>query len=119
MKIAVSAKKEGLDAEIDPRFGRAKWIIIYDDVSKEIENIDNTLNFNAAQGAGIKTAELVVRKGCSVVITGHLGPKAFNVLAKAGVKGYLREHGKVIEAVLDLKEGKLNECKQADVEGHW
>jgi predicted Fe-Mo cluster-binding NifX family protein len=119
MKIAISAREAGLDAQIDPRFGRARWIVIYDTDSKQVENIDNASNYNAPQGAGIKTAELVVDKGCSIVISGHLGPKAFNVLKKAEVKGYLKDTGLVKEAINDYLDGKLQESNQADVKGHW
>lgn len=119
MKIVVSAMEPGLEAKMDPRFGRALWLVIYDTENKTVENIDNTINFNAPQGAGIKTAELVAQKGCAVVITGHLGPKAFKVLDKTNIKGYLKSKGTIKEAIEDFQEGKLKLSENADVVGHW
>lgn len=119
MKIAVSAQKPGLDSEVDPRFGRARWIVIYDMESGEVESLDNTENLNAIQGAGIKVAELVVEKECQVVLTGHLGPKAFGVLKASGVRGFNNASGTVRQAIEDFKRGDLEEAEQADVSSHW
>jgi predicted Fe-Mo cluster-binding NifX family protein len=94
-------------------------LVIYDSETGEVESINNSQNFNAAQGAGIKAAELVADRGCAVVLTGHLGPKAFDVLKKAGIKGYNNAAGKVKEAVAAFQNGKLQEVMEADVEGHW
>ena len=40
---------------------------------------------DAAQGAGIQTAQLVADKGTKAVITGEVGPKAGQVLEAAGI----------------------------------
>lgn len=119
MKIAISAQGPGLDAQVDPRFGRARWLVIYDTESKQVESLDNSTNYNAAQGAGIKAAELVAAKDCAAVLTGHLGPKAFAVLKKAEIKGYNEAGGKVKDAIADYQQGKLQEIFEADVQGHW
>ena len=39
-----------------------------------------------AQGAGIQAAELIARAGVSYLLTGYVGPKAFQALSAAGVK---------------------------------
>lgn len=119
MKIAVSAQKPELDNEVDPRFGRARWIVIYDTENGKVESIDNSENLNAVQGAGIKTAELVVEKDCQVVLTGHLGPKAFKVLKAAGVRGYNKARGTVRQAIEAFKRSELKEAKEADVNSYW
>ena len=41
MKIAVTSKGKDLDSQIDPRFGRAAYIIIVDTLSLEFEVLDN------------------------------------------------------------------------------
>src|SRR5690554_6330075 len=119
MKIAISAQKPGLDGEVDPRFGRARWIVTYDLGSGTVESIDNTENLNATQGAGIKVAELVVERGCEAVLTGHLGPKAFDVLHAAGVSGFNNAFGTVRQAVEAYQKGDLPRVDHADVSGHW
>jgi len=119
MKLAVSARGPKLEDPVDPRFGRAKWIIIYDDETGNFEPLDNAVNYNAAEGAGIKAAELVVNKHCQVVITGYLGPKAFRVLSAADIKGYVNAKGSVREAIEAYENDQLSETSEPTVKGHW
>ena len=119
LKIAISALSNDLDAGVDQRFGRARWLIIYDTDTGQYETIDNSDNSNAPQGAGIKTADTVVKKGCQAVITGHLGPKAFNVLQAADLKSYNCQSGTVQEAIEKHKNGEFTEILGPDVKGHW
>ncbi|MBM4016796.1 MAG: hypothetical protein FJ288_00475 [Planctomycetes bacterium] len=49
----------------------------------------------------------------------NCGPKAFRVLAAAGIKVFLGATGTVGEAVAAFKEGRLAEAAEANVEGHW
>ncbi len=119
MKIGVSAEESKPDSLIDPRFGRAKYFMMYDDVTKNWESIDNTQNLQAAQGAGIQSAANVVNAGCEVLISGHCGPKAFAVLDKAGVIVYTVSGGTVQNAFDSFKQGQLTKIESADVDGHW
>jgi predicted Fe-Mo cluster-binding NifX family protein len=93
MKIAITSQSIKRDSQLDPRFGRAKNFLIYNDVDDSWEAIDNKQNFEAAQGAGIQAASLVAGKNCNIVITGHCGPKAFQALAAAGVDIYTCDSG--------------------------
>ena len=108
-----------LDSTIDPRFGRASYFILYDQESQTFEVADNSPNINAVQGAGIQAAEKVVNLGAEVLISGHCGPKAFRVLAAAGIAVYNTNAGTVAEALSELKDGKLTRAASADVAGHW
>lgn len=119
MKIAVSSDGKDLDSPIDTRFGRARYFIIYDSQKKDFTVMDNVQNLNAAQGAGIQTAQNVLNSGADCIITGHCGPKAFRVLSSSNVKLYLAEKGTVKEAIDSLLNGKLKIADGADVEGHW
>ena len=119
MKIVISAAGETLDSLIDRRFGRAAYFILYDQDSQSFEVTDNSPNLNAVQGAGIQAAETVVRLGAEALISGHCGPKAFRVLAAAGVAVYTTEADTVGEALEAFKAGKLTQAASADVEGHW
>jgi predicted Fe-Mo cluster-binding NifX family protein len=119
MKIAVTATGKEMSSNMDPRFGRAKFFVVVDtDTNKSVAH-DNTQNLNAAQGAGIQSAETVVRLGAETVITGNVGPKAFCVLNAAGVKMFLSGAGTVDEAIRRFKAGELKEASTANVEGHW
>jgi len=119
MKIAITAKDKHLRSEMDPRFGRAKWLIIIDTKSGGFEAHNNEINLNIAQGAGIQTGQNIANLGVEVVITGNVGPNAFKTLNAAGIKIFLTEKHTVAEAVKSFKTDKLKEVNQANVEGHW
>jgi len=119
MKIALTTSGSNLNAPLDSRFGRAPKFLIYDMESKNFEVIDNTQNLNAAQGAGIQSAQNIARQGAKALITGHCGPKAFRVLESAGVKIYNTSAATVQEAIDLYIAGKLTEAASADVDGHW
>ncbi len=119
MKIAFSTSGNDLSAPVDSRFGRAPKFLVYDLDKDTFVIVDNKPNLNAAQGAGIQSAETVVRSGANAVVSGHCGPKAFRVLAAAGVKIYNTGSGSVTEALALYREGKLTESTSADVDGHW
>jgi predicted Fe-Mo cluster-binding NifX family protein len=85
-KIAISCEAPSLDAPLDPRFGRAAGFLIVDPQTASHEYIDNGASQAMGQGAGIQAAEIVVRAGAKVVLTGFVGPKAFAALNAAGIK---------------------------------
>lgn len=119
MKIAFTTSGNEITAPLDNRFGRAPKFLIYDLDRDSFELVDNEQNLNAAQGAGVQSAEIVARLGAKVLVTGHCGPKAFRVLQAAGIKIFNTETPTVAEALKLFRAGKLTEAKAADVEGHW
>jgi predicted Fe-Mo cluster-binding NifX family protein len=119
MKIAVTSKGKNLDSQVDPRFGRAEYILIVDTDGFEFEVVDNSENVNALKGAGIKAAAMVSDKGAEVLLTGLCGPKAFKTLEVAGVKVANDVSGTVRDAVSAFNEGKLPFADGANIEGQW
>ena len=120
MKVAVTAAGPGLESEVDPRFGRARYILIVDsDSGGLLEALDNEKNMNAVGGAGVQATQTVADKGVAWLITGNVGPKAFQGLQAAGIKVATGAEGTVAEALEAFKEGKLREATGANVEGHW
>jgi len=119
MKIAVSTGGNSLDGAMDARFGRAPRFLIVDTSDGSFTAVDNLHNLNAAQGAGIQAAMTVVKAGAGAVITGHCGPKAFQVLAAAGIMVFNTDAATVKEAVELYENGLLAPLAAADVEGHW
>lgn len=119
MKVAVTAEQNQLQSPVDQRFGRAKYILVIDTETNELTEIDNTINFNAAQGAGIQTGQNIANAGVEAVITGNVGPNAFRTLNAAGIKIYLAQSQTVEQALDMFKEGKLEQVENANVQGHW
>jgi len=119
LKIALTTSGSDLKAPLDSRFGRAPKFLIYDLETGNFEVVDNAQNLNAAQGAGIQSAQNIARLGVGALITGHCGPKAFRVLKQASIKIYNASAATVGEALEQYRAGKLAEAASADVDGHW
>lgn len=119
MKLAVTAKTPDLDSEVDPRFGRAAYLIIVDSETMDFEAVDNSVNVNAFQGSGIQAATTVCDKGAKVLMTGYCGPKAFQVVEAGGVKVVNDVTGSVKDAVALFNSGNVTYSDSANAEAHW
>jgi len=119
MKVAVTSKGVLLSSEVDPRFGRAPYILIVDAETLAFEAVDNSDNVNAFKGAGIQAATMISDKGAEVLMTGYCGPKAFTTLAAAGVKVVSDVTGTVRDAVAALKAGTVTYSTAANKDAHW
>ena len=118
-KIAVSCEEPGLDAQVDPRFGRAAGFCIVDPDTLEYQYVDNGSAQALSQGAGIQAAETVCRSGAGVVLTGYVGPKAFLALSTAGIQvGQNVENMTVRQAVAKYKSGHVEMAKSPNRMGH-
>ena len=117
MKVAVSATGENLDAQIDPRFGRCQYFIIVDVDSLKYEAVLNE-SAMASGGAGIQAAQSVVGMGVEAVITGNVGPNAFQTLNASGIKIVTGANGIVKDAVERYKKGELKETSSPTVDSH-
>jgi predicted Fe-Mo cluster-binding NifX family protein len=118
VKIAITSTGKTLDSQVDSRFGRAAWFIIVNSDSMEFEAIAND-NVNAAGGAGISSAKVVIDSGAETVLTGNCGPNAHRTLAAGGVKLYTGAAGTVKEAVEKFKSGELTAADGPNVGSHF
>jgi predicted Fe-Mo cluster-binding NifX family protein len=118
MKICVSASSGSLDANVDLRFGRCPYFVVVDSETLEFTVVSND-STNAAHGAGIQAAQTVANMGVKVVITGNVGPNAFNVLSATGIKIVTGASGSVRDAVEKYKSGQLKEVGNPTVGGHF
>ncbi len=110
MKVAFTAQGNGWYEKVDLRFGRAKGFFIVDTESEQTEYLDNTVNLEAAHGAGTSAAQNVINSGVQALVTGSVGPKAGSVLKAAGINVYTVEGGTTLkEAFERFKQGKLKE----------
>ena len=106
MNVAISATAGSLDAQIDPRFGRCQYFVIVDTETMNFEALPNTAA-GAMGGAGIQAAQTVANKGVQAVLTGSVGPNAFQALSAAGINIITGVFGTVREAVEKFKSGQL------------
>jgi len=119
MKVAITAKGTLLTDAVDPRFGRAPYILIVDVDSMEYEVLDNSINVSAFKGAGIQAATMVADKGAEVLLTGYCGPNAFKTVNAAAIRVVNDVAGTVEEAINAFKNGPVQYSEGANVEGHW
>jgi len=118
VKICVTSTGNTLDAPVDPRFGRTAHFLVVDSETMTFETVSNTAA-GAMSGAGIQAAQTIASKGVNVVITGNVGPNAFQALASAGIKIVVGAQGTVREVIEKYKRGELEETSAPTVGGHF
>jgi len=118
MKIAITSRGNDIKSEVDPRFGRCEYFIIYDTDTDEFEAVDNT---NAAMrgGVGPQSAQTISEKGAKAVLTGNVGPNAYQTLQAAEITVYAGVSGKVSDAINSFKNGSLKPHDTHSVQSHF
>jgi len=112
-KIAITTEKEGIDSQIDQRFGRCKYFLVVELDNNQIKEIKSIENDGAIQGhgAGIKAAQQLGDLGIKSVISGSTGPNASVVLEKLGITAY-RASGNAKNAINEFIANKLEEISE-------
>jgi len=110
MKTAISSTGVDLESRVDPRFGRAPYFIFLEDepgAKLKVYSIENTAS-EAAAGAGTEAAQQVVREKVDAVVSGAVGPNAFEIFEKLGIDVFpVQGDMTVREAYERLKNGSL------------
>lgn len=112
MKIAVSATGQNKDDLLDRRFGRCDYFQIFDTKTMQHEIIVNE-GVSAEGGAGIAAASQVTELNVNVVITGDLGPNAFELLEKSQIAAYTCESISVDQAIERFQKNQLSRIDSA------
>lgn len=119
LRLAVTATGPGLSSALDSRFGRARYLVIVDLPERSVYTVENSAGMDAAQGAGVQAAQVVIDSGATGLLTGHCGPKAYRALQAAGIDVLLTDEKTVAEALDQYEAGGLMPTASADVQGHW
>ncbi|MFA5437083.1 MAG: NifB/NifX family molybdenum-iron cluster-binding protein [Candidatus Omnitrophota bacterium] len=114
MKICITSEGKSLDSKVDSRFGRCQYFIIADTETLEFEAVENP-NIESMGGAGIQSAQLVASKKVKAVLTGNVGPNAFQTLQAAGVDIFTEASGSVKDAIVKYKKGGFEAVKNPSV----
>lgn len=120
--VAISAEGPSTDDAVDPRYGRAGGFVLaafpHGDLSlaPSITYLDNGDAQIRATGAGIATTEHLADAGVNVVISGYVGPKAFEALQAAGITVIQDMDGMTVGQA--LKKYRAGECQTASAPNH-
>jgi predicted Fe-Mo cluster-binding NifX family protein len=112
MKIAISATGQNKESLLDRRFGRCDYFLIFNTETGDYEAIRNN-GVSSGGGAGIAAASQIIEKNVSVLITGNLGPNAFELIEKAGIGAYSCEELPVFAAIEVFQKDHLSKISTA------
>ncbi len=107
MIIAVTAQQGRMDAQVDPRFGRAAFFMIANTETMEVYPYDNAIGVGASNGAGTGAAQLMSEHKVEVIYTGKVGPKASDALEKAEIRVVEDVEGTVEEVLVRVLQENL------------
>ena len=113
MKIAISATGRGLGSSIDVKFERCSFFLILDIEKNSLLPIENKTKDHPHEIGGI-VGQLIAKEGIDLAIASDIGPSAFDVFKRYGIKVY-HAKGIVEDAIRLLKEGKLAELTKPTV----
>lgn len=111
MKLCVTSTGKDMDSKIDEHFGRASYFLIVDTGTMDFEVVINTAQA-AGQGAGIRAAQIILDNDAEALLTGIVGPNAFNALKAANVKVYEGASGadSVRDSIEKFNRGEYSEA---------
>jgi len=112
MRICVpSDGDEGVEAALNPHFGSAPWFTVVDTDTGDVEVIANPNRFHV-QGQCHPVGALAGARVDTAVVSG-IGARALARLAESGVRVYLTKASTVLDALVEVRAGALEEIDPA------
>jgi len=112
MKLAISSSGNSLNANVDRRFGRCPWFLFVDTETLRCEVVENK-SADVSSGAGTVCAQLVLEREVDAVVSGQVGPNAYEVLRQGEIKIFIVPQNMSIREALNRY--KDNELKQMEM----
>lgn len=110
MKIGISANGKNKEDLLEIHFGRCEYFQVYDLESNTSKVVENK-GILASGGAGIAAANQMIDEGIDVIISGSLGPNAFKLISKAGIKSYKCDEIPIKDVLIKYSNNDLEEIK--------
>jgi len=102
MKVAITSTGNTLDSNLDQRFGRCAFFVIYDTETKGLEYIPNP-NKEVQEGAGPASVQLVASRNVKKIIAGEFGIKIKSLLDSLKIQMIiLKEPEKTIQDIINI-----------------
>ncbi len=107
MRIGFTAKGADWESKVDARFGRADYLLVYDESEDTFQVLDNTSMKEQEHGVGPGTASRLFNMKADVLITGNgPGDNAAGILRKAKVEIYTGAGDMSIKEAYDQYKNK-------------
>ena len=114
MKIGISSTGKTIEeSDIDTTIHRCAFFLIIDKKTNSQKAIINTIRDSPSE-IGAMVGQVVANEGIDAVITTDIGPRAFEIFERYGIKVY-HAKGKIKDAIKQFEEGKLKEITKATV----
>jgi predicted Fe-Mo cluster-binding NifX family protein len=92
-------------------------MVLVDTDTMEYETLSNPA-ISAAGGAGIQAAQFLANHGVEALVTGNVGPNAFQVFSAADIPVYLYSGPSVRQAVDAFVKGELSPASGPSARSH-
>ena len=114
MKICISSTGKTIEeSDIDTTVHRCAFFLILDKKTNSQKTLLNTIRDRPSE-IGAMVGQIVANEGIDAVITIDIGPRAFEIFERYGIKIY-QAKGKIKDAIKQFEEGKLKEITKATV----
>lgn len=112
--IAICSSGDSMDSMVSGHFGRCPCFILWNGDKSDTEALANQ-GPNLDYGAGTGSAQELLNKGVGILICSRIGPKAFTVLNKAGIKIFSSNEGITVATALEkYQAGELHPFESAN-----
>jgi predicted Fe-Mo cluster-binding NifX family protein len=102
MKVAITSTGNNLESNLDQRFGRCSFFVIYDTETGGMEFIPNP-NKEAQEGAGPASVQLVASRDVKKIISGEFGIKIKSLLDSLKIQMIvLKEPEKSVNEIIEM-----------------
>jgi predicted Fe-Mo cluster-binding NifX family protein len=109
MVLCVTARGSGLDALVEPRFGRAPFFLVMQPDGTGLTPVANP-HTDARGGVGPRAVQILADHQVETLITGQMGANALEAVKAAGIRVYACPEGESVNGALQLfHAGKLQQ----------
>lgn len=115
-KIVIASESKSVDGLVSATFERCRYFIVYDLATKKFKAIANP--YFSEFNIGDKAAQFIVNRAEEAVISGNIGPLAFQTLESSNIHVYLTPKTSVRNAVKRFLEGKLVHMESSSLFGY-
>jgi len=118
MKICITAQGKEPGTQVDQRFGRCQYFFIIDTETGKTDIVENP-NKDGMGGVGIQSAQFLAEKQVKTVLTGNVGPNAFQTLKAADIIVLTGVSGTIEEVLDKYKKGEYKSSEEPSVDSHF